>query len=87
MSPRDFKLRSDLVISHQAQDGQSIYIVKDAATGRFFRLREPEYGIAQWLDGSTSLDVIRRRVEEKFGAPLPRRPSSNSSKRFDGSGS
>ena len=33
-------------------------VVKDPATGRFFRFKEPEYFIAQQLDGSTTLEVI-----------------------------
>lgn len=70
MLPRHLKLRSDLVISQQETTAGTFFVVKDPATGRFFRFREPEHFIAQQLDGATPLEVIRQRVEEQFGAPL-----------------
>jgi len=70
MSPPSLKFRSNLTISRQGAGGESTFVVKDPATGRFFRLRETEYFIAHQLDGSTPLDVVRQRVEEKFGAAL-----------------
>jgi len=68
--PRYFKLRSDLVVSQQETTEEISYVIKDPASRRFFRFREVEHFIAQQLDGSTPFDVIRRRAEEKFGAPL-----------------
>lgn len=70
MAPGEPKLRSDLVLSQQETAAGTSFIVKDPAAGRFFRFREPEHFIARQLDGSTPLDAIRRRVEEKFGVPL-----------------
>src|SRR6266446_6637919 len=67
MSPSLTKLRSELIISRQGTDGNSAFVVKDPNSGRFFRLREAEYSIAQQLDGSTPLHVVRQRVQEKFG--------------------
>src|SRR5207249_186234 len=37
---------------------------------KFFRFREAEHFIAQQLDGSTPGEVIRQRVEERFGTAL-----------------
>ncbi|PYN11548.1 MAG: hypothetical protein DME06_11525 [Candidatus Rokuibacteriota bacterium] len=68
MSPGQLKLRSDLRVSQQETPGGLSFVVKNPATGRFFRFREPEYFIAQQLDGATPLDVIGRRAEQKFGA-------------------
>ncbi|MDA2930666.1 efflux RND transporter periplasmic adaptor subunit [Acidobacteria bacterium AH-259-O06] len=68
--PRHFKLRSDLVVSQQETTEGTSFVVKDPVTRRFFRFKEPEHFIAQQLDGSTPFDVIRRRIEEKFGSPL-----------------
>ncbi len=62
--------RSDLIISRQKLSAETSFVIKDPATGRFFRFREPEHFIAQQLDGATPFDVIRQRVEEKFGASL-----------------
>jgi multidrug resistance efflux pump len=65
------KLRSDLVFSQQSgPEGQSL-VVKDPATGRFFRFRELEGTLIQQLDGTTSLEVLRARIQEKLDADLP----------------
>ncbi len=64
------KLRSDLVVSEQETTAGPSFVIKDPASGRFFRLREPEHFIARQFDGSTHLDAIRRRAKEKFGAGL-----------------
>src|SRR6266567_5416878 len=60
------KLRGDLLISQQETNEGTGFVVKDPATGRFFRLKEVEHFIARNLNGSTPLDVIRESVEEKF---------------------
>src|SRR5206468_11792977 len=64
------KLRTELIISRQGTDGNSAFIVKDPLNGRFFRLKEAEYSIAQQLDGVTPLEVFPQRVQEKFGVAL-----------------
>lgn len=64
------KLRSDLVVSRQETSAGTFFVVKEPRTGQFFRLKEVEHYITQQLDGSTPLDVIRQRVQEKFAAPL-----------------
>ncbi len=56
------KLRSDLVISRQA----GAVVLKDPATGRFFRFGEAEHFITSQLDGTTPLAVVRRRAGEEF---------------------
>ena len=65
------RLRCDLVVSRQETPGGVVFVVKDPSVGRFVRFREPEYFIAQQLDGETSLDEVRRRGEQQFGAALP----------------
>src|SRR5258708_25981033 len=64
------KLRRDLIISRQQTSNGIVFILKDPQIGRFVRFREPEYFIAQQLDGTTSPEEIRRRGQERFGAPL-----------------
>src|SRR5262249_29691963 len=58
------KLRSDLVISRQ--DGA--VVLKDPATGRFFRFGEAEHFITTQLDGTTPIAVVRQRAGEQFGS-------------------
>ena len=64
------KIRSDLVIRAHTSSGGKPFVVKDPVTQEFFGLREVEHFVVEQLDGSTSLDVVRRRAEERFGAPL-----------------
>ncbi|PYV09089.1 MAG: hypothetical protein DMG07_24035 [Acidobacteria bacterium] len=51
-------------------EGRPYYVIEDPLTGFFFRVREVEHFIARQLNGATSLDVIRERVQKKFEAPL-----------------
>jgi putative peptide zinc metalloprotease protein len=71
MSISPLKLRNDLTVSEQRTDEETIFIVKNPVTGAFFRLREAEWFIARQCDGTTSLEVICQRTEQKFGATLP----------------
>ena len=64
------RLRTDLVVRPQELPGGVVYILKDPAVGRFVRLKEAEFFIAQQFDGLTSLEEIRLRGEERFGASL-----------------
>jgi len=65
------RLRRDLTLSQQETAGEASLVVKDPQSGRFFRLGPTERFIAEQLDGQTSLEVIRRRTEERFDAKLP----------------
>ena len=65
------RLRTDLVESRQPEAGQTYYIVKDPRTQRFFRMREVEHRITQFLDGQASFTQIALKIEEEFGLKLP----------------
>jgi len=64
------KVRTDLIIRAHTSSSGKPFVVKDPVTQEFFGLREVEHFVVKQLDGSTSLDVVRRRAEERFGAPL-----------------
>jgi len=64
------KLRSDLVVIQQNSAGTGAFVMKDPATGRFFRFKEVEGFILQQLDGKTSLPTLVERAEQKFQAAL-----------------
>jgi putative peptide zinc metalloprotease protein len=69
-SPSRPKIRSDLIIrAHTSASGKP-FVVKDPVSQEFFGLREVEHFVVEQLDGSTSLDAVRRRAEERFGAQL-----------------
>ncbi|OGG43425.1 MAG: hypothetical protein A3F84_29800 [Candidatus Handelsmanbacteria bacterium RIFCSPLOWO2_12_FULL_64_10] len=71
MSSECAKSRGDLVVSRQDTPEAVTFVVKDPATGRFFRFRETEAFILQQLDGATPLDLLCHTVEQRFGATLP----------------
>jgi len=60
------KLRSDLVVSRQPQEGQVIFVIKDPVNSQYFRLNEPDYFIAAQLDGCTGVETVRQRTEATF---------------------
>src|SRR5437867_1643075 len=64
------KLRSDLIVRRQETANGTVFILKNPVTGDFFRFREAEQFIAQQFDGETTLEVVRQRTEEEFGAAL-----------------
>ena len=59
---RQLKVRTDLVISTQIQQGQTVHVVKDPITLRYFRLRPAEYAIMKMLDGKTPVDEVKKRL-------------------------
>lgn len=65
------KFRSDLTILEQPTVAGPMFVVKDPATGQFFRFREAEQFIARQLDGATPIEAVRAKVESQFGAALP----------------
>jgi putative peptide zinc metalloprotease protein len=64
------RLRSGLEVSEQRAAKAAVFVLKDPASGRIFRLPETAYFIARQLDGETAPDEIRSRVEQKFGAAV-----------------
>ena len=69
--PEYFKLRPDLVIRPQNVGGQTVYVVKDPATGRFFNLREPEYFLISRMDGKTAVEAAVVAFAARFEMQLP----------------
>ena len=61
---RQLKVRTDLIVSTQIQQGQTVHIVKDPITLRYFRLRPAEYAIMKMLDGKTSIDELKKRLAQ-----------------------
>ena len=70
MTAAQLTLRRDLVFSRQETGERVAFVVEEPSSGRFFRIGEVEHFVARQLDGATPLDTVRRRVEERFGAPL-----------------
>ena len=70
-TPSPPRLRNDLIVRRQQTPRGVFVVVKDPASGDFYRFGEVEDFILQQLDGVTPLEEIRRRAESRFGAPLP----------------
>src|SRR4051812_40343561 len=64
------RLRADLAVSRQLTAEGEIFVIKDPVRREFYRFGEAEHFIAGQLDGATSPDLVRQRVEQKFGAQL-----------------
>src|SRR6266496_2182647 len=69
-SPAYPKLRRDLVISRQGENGASAVIIKDPVRGGFFSFREVEGFILDRLAGTASLETICAEVQDEFGGAL-----------------
>lgn len=59
------KLRDDLIVSEQQEQGKTIYVVKHPETRRFFHLGKSEYTIMQLMSGERSLSEIRAAADEQ----------------------
>jgi len=59
-----------LAISRHGSDDSVAFVVKEPASGRFFRFREVEGYLLEQLDGTQSLEEIREKIRTRFGAPL-----------------
>src|SRR5258706_15411493 len=64
------KLRHDLVISRQGENGARAVIIKDPVRGGFFSFREVEGFILDRLAGTASLESICAEVQDEFGGAL-----------------
>ena len=60
------RARQDLTATRQLYQGRTYWVVKDPVALNYFRFQEEEYAILQMLDGSNSLDQIKRRFERQF---------------------
>ncbi len=64
------RFRGDLTVRRQAAGEGAVFVIKDPRDDQFYRLPEEAHFVAEQLDGATPLGVVRRRVEERFGAPV-----------------
>ncbi len=65
------KIRDDLVSSRSESQGQMFVIIKDPRTGRYFRVREPEFWLINQFNGKRSADQIAVLFADKFNMELP----------------
>lgn len=64
--PLPLRMRADLIVRHATYQGAVNWVVKDPLALQYFRLRENEYAVLRWLDGTCSLEELKRRYDRQF---------------------
>src|SRR5947199_4377708 len=60
------RLRSDLQITPQKYEGRTYYVVKDPVSMRYYRFKEQEHFLLQYMDGAHTLDEAQKEYEGRF---------------------
>jgi putative peptide zinc metalloprotease protein len=60
------KLRPDLIIQPQFYEGMTHYVVKDPIALKYFRFKIEEYFLLQQLDGTQTLQDVKKSFERKY---------------------
>src|SRR6266481_7872437 len=60
------RLRSDLSITPQKYEGRVYYVVKDPVSLRYYRFKEQEHYLLQFMDGKRTLDEAQKSYERRF---------------------
>src|SRR6195256_1774580 len=60
------RVRSDLAITPQLYEGRTYYVVKDPVSLRYYRFKEQEHYLLQFMDGKRTLDDAQKSYERRF---------------------
>jgi putative peptide zinc metalloprotease protein len=60
------RLRRDLVIEAQKYEGRTFHVVKDPVALRYYRLKDNEYFLLQYLDGKHTLEEAQKEYEIRY---------------------
>jgi len=60
------RLRADLVIDPQKYEGKTFYVLKDPVSLRYYRLKENEHFLLQFLDGKRTLEEAQKAYEKQY---------------------
>lgn len=77
------KLREDLRVSRQETREQIFFIVSDPITGKYIRLREPEYVILGSLDGKRNAADISDILKTRLNIEIPPETITKFVEKFD----
>ncbi|MCE9553065.1 MAG: HlyD family efflux transporter periplasmic adaptor subunit, partial [Planctomycetes bacterium] len=64
--PLRMRMRRDLTVREHQYQGQAAWVIKDPVGLKYFRLRDEEFAILQWLDGRQTLDGLKEQYEDRF---------------------
>jgi putative peptide zinc metalloprotease protein len=60
------RLRRDLAIEAQKYEGRTFHVVKDPVSLRYYRLKDNEYFLLQYLDGKHTLEDAQKEYEIRY---------------------
>ncbi len=60
------RLRRDLAIEAQKYEGRTFHVVKDPVSLRYYRLKDNEYYLLQFLDGQHTLEDAQKEYEKHY---------------------
>src|SRR5215470_7962562 len=60
------RLRGELAIDPQKFEGRTYYVVKDPVSLRYYRFKEQEQFLLQFMDGDRTLDDAQKEYEKRF---------------------
>src|SRR5947199_4725295 len=60
------RLRGDLNIEPQKYEGRTYFVVKDPISLRYYRLKDNEHFLLQFLDGKHTLEDAQKAYEKQF---------------------
>jgi putative peptide zinc metalloprotease protein len=60
------RLRADLNIEPQKYEGRTYYVVKDPVSLRYYRLKDNEHFLLQFLDGKHTLEDAQKEYEKRY---------------------
>jgi putative peptide zinc metalloprotease protein len=60
------RLRADLSIAPHKYEGRTYWVVKDPVSLRYYRFKEQEHFLLEFMDGSHTLDEAQKEFERRF---------------------
>jgi putative peptide zinc metalloprotease protein len=60
------RLRPDLDIAPQKYEGRTFYVVKDPVSLRYYRFKDQEHFLLEFMDGQHTLDDAQKAFEKRF---------------------
>ena len=81
--PSPPRLRPDLVISRQESKDSQVVVIKDPRTGRYFKLREPEFWLISRFDGKSDTNSLAAQFNDRFGHAISPGAIGNFIERLD----
>ena len=60
------RLRKDLAIDAQKYEGKTFYVIKDPVSLRYYRLKDNEHFLLQFMDGKRTLEDAQKEYEKQY---------------------